>query len=70
MIDLAQSRPRQRSKLQTPQVSSVVVKGDLCDDAVCQNLVNDWIVPRLVDEWINQTQCPESYENGDNGEHK
>jgi hypothetical protein len=69
MIELTQLRPRQRRRLQTPQASAVV-NGDLGDDAVCRNLVNDWIVPHLVDEWIKQTQCTESSENGDNGERK
>jgi hypothetical protein len=69
MIEPAQLRLRQRRRLQTPQ-ASVVVDGELSDDPICRNLVNDWIVPHLVDEWIKQTQCAESTETGDNGERK
>lgn len=53
MKEVAQICPRQRRKPQTPQ-ASVVVEGDLCDHVVFRNLVNDWIVSRLVDDWIKQ----------------
>lgn len=37
-------------------------------EADLRNLIDSWIVPKLVDEWMNQTADTERDANDDNGE--
>ena len=65
LIELRSKLRRQRTR---PPVS-LVVEGELCD-ADLRNLIDSWIVPKMVDEWIGQLEGDAGpVANEDNGEH-
>jgi hypothetical protein len=47
---------------------SLTVEADLSNDVDLRNLIDDWIVPKMVDEWISQTGA-KPLANDDNGKH-
>lgn len=67
MAKIVEFRKRQGRKHPHPEVS-LAVDADLCNDVHIRNLIDDWIVPKMVDEWICQTGA-NPLANDDNGEH-
>jgi hypothetical protein len=64
MAKIIELRSRQPRKSRQPEVS-LVVETDLCKDVDLRNLIDDWIVPKMVDEWISQTGAKPLDEHGD-----
>jgi hypothetical protein len=62
------SKPgRQRDSL--PEVSLAIEK-NICGDADLRNLIDTWIVPKMIDDWIARTDAnPDPSPSEDNGEH-
>jgi hypothetical protein len=45
------------------------VDGQLCDDAALKKLIDEWIVPKMVDDFIDQVRSiAETHQKHDNGE--
>jgi hypothetical protein len=49
-------------------VALAAVDTTLCEDIHLRNLIDGWIVPKLVDDWMSQPTDPDSHGNADNGE--
>jgi hypothetical protein len=67
MAKVIELRSRRQRNARQPEVS-LAVEADLCKDVDLRNLIDDWIVPKMVDEWISQTGA-QPPANDDNGEH-
>lgn len=62
------SKPGRRRKPR-PEVSLAIEK-NICGDADLRNLIDTWIVPKMIDDWIARTDAnPDSPPSEDNGEH-
>jgi hypothetical protein len=49
----------------------VVVTGQIAKEADLRNLIDDWIVPKIVEDWMTQSEANvKPLETEDNGEHK
>lgn len=51
-------RRKRRGRPPKPEVSAEVV-GDLCTEEGLRNLIDEWLVPMLVDEWLKGFQSGE-----------
>jgi hypothetical protein len=67
MAKIIELRSGQNRKSRQPEVS-LAVEADLCKDVDLRNLIDVWIVPKMVDEWMSQTGA-KPVANDDNGEH-
>ena len=59
-------KPRRHSAGNQPALAVDIA---LCQDIHLRNLIDSWIVPKLVDDWMDQTAGTDPPENDDNGEH-
>ena len=61
------SKPVRRRKAR-PEVS-LAIEQSVCNDADLRNLIDTWIVPKMIDDWIART-APRSdpLRTEDNGE--
>ena len=70
MAKVVELRASKRRKSRQPEVS-VVVQADLHKGVHLRNLIDDWIVPKMVEDWMNRNE-PDAKptETEDNGEHR
>ena len=46
----------------------LAIEGSVWEDTRLRNLIDDWIVPKLVDDWMSQIEDPDPCASKDNGE--
>jgi hypothetical protein len=68
MAKIVEFRQRAHRHSTRPEPVALAVDKPLCGDVHLRNLIDSWIVPKLVDEWMNQPTDPDSDANEDNGE--
>lgn len=70
MAKIVKFRSKQHHRRRDAEVS-VAVNGDLGNDANLRNLIDEWIVPKMVERWMDQSKADlKLTETNDNGEHK
>jgi hypothetical protein len=70
MAKIIELREQQRRKSRHPE-GSLAIKAELCSDVHLRNLIDNWIVPKMIDDWMNRSE-PDAKptETKDNGEHQ
>lgn len=63
------ARAERRGRPPKPEVSLEVVD-EPCTEEGLRNLIDEWLVPMLVDEWLKRFQLEEQADQPDNGEHQ
>jgi hypothetical protein len=68
MGEVVQLGPRARRQKHGSTDLDLSSKRKILSGESLRNLIDSWIVPKLVDEWMNQPAKPGSDSNEDNGE--
>jgi hypothetical protein len=69
MAKIVQFRSRLKRREQHRSVDlDIAADSEIMSGANLRNLIDSWIVPKLVDEWMDQAASPDSHANDDNGE--
>jgi hypothetical protein len=68
MAEIVQIRSKRGRRKPLPEVS-LAIKNDICKDADLRNLVETWIVPKLIEDWLKRdaanTDAPPNEDNGE-----
>lgn len=69
MAEILQFRAKiGRRRKPRPEVS-LAIEQSVCGDAGLRNLIDSWIVPKMIDDWIARTDArPDPPPTDDNGE--
>lgn len=68
MAKIIELRPRARQPKSGHPAASLAVKGELCDDTAMKRIIDSWLVPQLVDQWLaNGEPLAQPNEPEDNG---
>lgn len=70
MAEILQFRSKRGRRRKAPLEVSLAVEQNICSDADLRNLIDVWIVPKMVEDWVAHAHAIKAVSTDDNGEHK